>query len=177
LDANWRAFVAAALADPRIYVFDGQLFHGDFTCLFLMECSLPELQTYVSTVLQLTQPLHPALIYCYQANVAHALEHIGTQRGQGWVESQVAWKLSSPYAQRRGWVGSNGWKQLYLAYRQVTDRCLQTLSVPTLAIETSAGEWSNYQTRIQRFFDLPTIAEPVWQRWFYKVYDYLVDIR
>jgi hypothetical protein len=55
--------------------------------------------------------------------------------------------------------------------------CLQTLAVPTLAIETSAGEWPSYQTRICKFLDLPFIPEPVWQRWFYKLYDYLVDIR
>jgi hypothetical protein len=40
-----------------------------------------------------------------------------------------------------------------------------------------AGEWSSYQTRICMFLDLPIIPEPVWQRWFYKLYDYLVDIR
>jgi len=55
--------------------------------------------------------------------------------------------------------------------------CFQTLTVPKLAIETHAGKWPSYQTRIREFFGLPFIPEPVWQRWFYKVYDYLIDIR
>ena len=42
--ANWQAFVEKALSDPRIFVFDGQLFHGDFTCLFLMNCPAEVLQ-------------------------------------------------------------------------------------------------------------------------------------
>jgi len=117
------------------------------------------------------------IIYCYQADVAQALERIGAQRGQGWVQSQVAWKVASPYGQQHGLAGIDGWKQLYQDYRQLTDMCLQTLPVPTLAIDTSAGEWASYQRRICTFFDLPLIPEPVWQHWVYKIYDFLVDIR
>ena len=175
--ANWRAFVTRALSTSQIFVFDGQLFHGDFTCLFLMECSPQVLEQYVRTVLQLAEPLRPTIIYCYQNDVAQALDRIGAQRGQGWVESQVAWKVASPYGRQHNFAGVDGWKQLYQEYRLLTDECLETLSVPMLAIETSAGEWDRYQTRIRTFFDLPLICEPAWQHWFYKVYDYLVDIR
>jgi hypothetical protein len=175
--ANWQAFVARAFLDRHIFVFDGQLFHGDFTCLFLMNCPPQILQQYVHTVLQLAQPLHPLLIYCYQTDVAQALDRIGAQRGQGWVEYQVTWKVPSPYAQQRGLAGIDGWKQLYQDYRQLTDTCFQMLTIPKIAVETSAGKWSSYQTRIRTFLDLPFLAEPVWQRWFYKFYDYLVDIR
>ena len=174
---NWRAFVAKALADSRIFVFDGQLFHGDFTCLFLMNCPAEVLQQYVQTVLQLAQPLQPSIIYCYQTDVAEALDRIGTQRGQGWVESQVAWKVASPYGHQHSLAGADGWKQLYRDYRQLTDLCFQTLTIPKVAIETSAGEWPSYRRRIRDFFGLPFIDEPIWQRWFYKLYDYLVDIR
>ncbi len=175
--ANWKAFVARAVADPHISVFDGQLFHGDFTCLFLMACPPQRLHEYVHTVLQLAQPLQPMLIYYYQDDVTEALDRIGAQRGARWVESQVDWRVASPYGQRRGLVGSNGWKQLYRDYRLLTDECLQALPIPKLAIETSPGEWSDYQTRIRAFLGLPHIREPAWQRRLYQVYDYLVDIR
>ena len=166
-----------ALSDPHIFVFDGQVFHGDFTCLFLMNCPPQVLQQYVRTVMQLAEPLHPMIIYCFQTDVAQALDRIGAQRGQGWVEYQVTWKVPSPYGQQRGLAGVDGWKQLYKDYRQLTDMCFQTLAIPKIAIETSAGEWSSYQTRIRTFLDLPFIPEPIWQGWFYKLYDYLVDIR
>lgn len=175
--ANWKAFVAQALSKSDISVFDGQLFHGDFTCLFLMDCLPAVLNEYVQTVLRLTQPLHPMMIYLYQADVVQALDRIGAQRGQGWVEYQVTWKVPSPYGQRHGLTGVDGWKQLYMDYRQLTDTCFQALAIPKLATETSAGEWSNYQTRIRTFLDLPFISEPFWQRLFYKLYDYLVDIQ
>jgi len=175
--ANWQAFVKRAIVDSHIFVFDGQLFHGDFTCLLLMACAPELLHQYVHTVLQLAQPLHPTIIYYYQADVAQALDRIGAQRGQGWVESQVAWKVASPYGRQHGLVGRDGWKQLYRDYREFTDQCFQTLAVPTIAIETSAGAWLSYQTRICKFLELPFLPEPVWQRWFYKLTDYLVDIR
>jgi len=175
--ANWQAFVRRALSASHISVFDGQLFHGDFTCLLLMACAPKQLHQYVHTVLQIAQPLQPIIIYCHQADVAQALDRISAKRGGGWVESQVAWKVASPYGQEHGLAGIDGWKQLYRDYRQVTDMCLQTLSIPKIKIETSAGEWSSYQMRICKFLDLPFLPEPVWQRWFYKLYDYLVDIR
>jgi hypothetical protein len=93
------------------------------------------------------------------------------------VDSQVAWKVASPYAQKRGYTGSEGWKHLYRDYRQVTDQCVQSLSIPTIAIDTSAGEWISYQKRICAALNLPLIPEPGWQRWFYKIFDTLVDIR
>jgi hypothetical protein len=174
---NWQTFVAHASSKPHISVFDGQLFHGDFTCLFLMACPPEVLQHYVQTVLQLAQSLDPTIVYCYQDDVAQALDRIGAQRGPRWVESQVAWKVASPYGQQRGLVGIEGWKQLYQDYRQLTDACFQLLTIPKIAIETSAGAWPNYQTRICTFVDLPLIPEPIWQRLIYRVYDYLVDIR
>jgi hypothetical protein len=175
--ANWQTFVARARSNPRISVFDGQLFHGDFTCLFLMACPPQVLHQYVQTVLQLAQPLNPLIIYCYQHDVAQALDCIGAQRGPRWVESQVAWKVASPYGQQRGLVGMDGWKQLYQDYRHLTDACFQALSIPKIVIETSAGEWPSYQTHIGTVLDLPLIPEPVWQRMVYKIYDYLIDIR
>jgi len=63
------------------------------------------LEQYVHIALQLARLLHPLLFYCYQSDVAQALD------------------------------------------------------------------------RIRTFLDLPFISEPNWQRWFYKLYDYLVDIR
>ncbi len=32
---NWQAFVAGALTTKKVYVFDGQVFHGDMTGLFI----------------------------------------------------------------------------------------------------------------------------------------------
>ena len=107
--ANWQAFIAQALPGTHIFVFDGQLFHGDSTSLFLIGCPPAALRQYVQTVLQLAGPLPPIIIYCYQDDVAQALDRIGAQRGPGWVESQVA----SPYGKQHGLVGINGWKQLY----------------------------------------------------------------
>src|SRR5688572_12586937 len=86
--ARWQAFVTQVLANPYIFVFDGQLFHGDFTCLFLMACAPELLPQYVHTILHLAHPLHPMIIYYYQMDVAQALDRIGEQRGEGWVESQ-----------------------------------------------------------------------------------------
>jgi hypothetical protein len=142
-----------------------------------MGCASELLYQYVHNVLQLAEPLHPMIIYLYQSNVAQALDRIDAQRGQGWIESQVAWKVASPYGQQRGLAGIDGWKQLYRDYRGLTDICIQRLMVPMLAIETSAGAWSSYQTRICASLDLPLLPEPFWQTWFYRLYDYLVDIR
>jgi hypothetical protein len=53
LFGQWQSYEETA---SDLYRFDGQLFHGDFTCLFLMGCSPQALEQYVHTLLQRARP-------------------------------------------------------------------------------------------------------------------------
>jgi hypothetical protein len=172
---KWRTFVTRARQSHRIYVFDGQLFHGDFTSLFLMNCSSVQLSQYMQEVLQLAQPLQPMMIYLYQRDVANALERMGRQRGEGWITYQVDWKTNSPYCQEHGLCGKAGWISLYKEYRALTDTCFNQITLRKLAIENSTGQWDEYLGKILDFIQISPIPERFWEHWFYPMYDYVKD--
>lgn len=125
----------------------GQLFHGDFTNLFLMDAGSAALVTYSRSVEEAVRPLAPFLIYFYQDDVERAIRAIAAQRGQEWVSYQVDWKLKSPYSRRLGLSGLEGLIALYRDYRALTD-------------ELYAGSaWRSWPSRIRPRPGQPTTNE------------------
>jgi hypothetical protein len=69
---------------------------------------------------------------------------------------QVDWKLQAPYCRRRGLAGLDGLIALYKDYRALTDELYARLTVPKLAIETSAHAWATDDDRVVR-----TVVHPM----------------
>lgn len=146
--AKWRSFVNRAQNSAHVQIVDGQLFHGNFTSLFLLEASLDALNSYVGNVLTEAAPMQPLLVYFHQYDIADAVRWIAARRGEAWVQYQTEWKLTSPYAVRRGLAGLDGLISLYRDYRALTDQIFAGLSLPKLSIETSQRAWGRYEAFI-----------------------------
>jgi hypothetical protein len=141
---KWRSFVAAAATDEIVRVLDGQLFHGDLTNLFLMDCGSTAIVKYLGAVEEVVLPLTPLLIYFYQDDVDAAIRAIAAQRGVEWVKYQVNWKLQAPYSRRLGLEGLDGLISLYKNYRALTDELYAGLGLAKPAIENSQRTWGAY---------------------------------
>jgi deoxyadenosine/deoxycytidine kinase len=152
---RWQSFVATATQNAAITIFDGQLFHGDMTNLFMMDTTVERLFQYTASIVNLLGPLHPTLIYFYQADLDQALQGVFQARGTEWEQYQVNWKTRSPYCVQRSLHGYPGLVAMYHAYRAVTDHCFSQLNLPKLALDTSAGDWSAYSTQVLGFLNLP----------------------
>ncbi len=152
--ARWARFVEQSRPRGVVSVFDGQLFHGDLTNLFLMEAPESALEEYCSSVVERLLPLSPFLIYFYQRDIEAALQRICTERGEEWVNYQLNWKLQTPYSVRHGLVGMPGFIILYQRYRQLTDRLFEGLDIPKLKIENAQQAWSGYYAEIERALGL-----------------------
>lgn len=146
--ARWQRFAAEALQDGVVPVFDGQLFHGDLTNLFLMEASRDEIGAYCDRVAEAIAPLHPLVVYLWQHDVAHAMRTVCAERGDAWVSYQVDWKLKSPYATRRQMAGLDGLIALYQDYRRLTDALFERLALDKIAIENSGRDWALYDRQV-----------------------------
>ena len=81
------------------------------------------------------------------------------ERGPNWQRYQVAWKLASPYAERRGLSGLDGLIELYRAYREITDDLVNSLGIEALTLETSSGDWPHYRRMILDFVGLPVVDD------------------
>jgi hypothetical protein len=152
---NWSAFVSLALQSPAISVFDGQFFHGDMTSLFIANAPHTRLVQYIDSIVEIIQPLQPSYIYLYQADVASGLKRTVALRSKSWLRRQVEWKVDSPYGREHQYSGVEGWVQLYRDFRTLTDALYLRLPMPKLAIDNSAGEWSDYEAQIFAFLGLP----------------------
>lgn len=148
--AKWQSYVESERIGHPISLVDGQLFHGNLTALFLLEADPSLITTYCRELVAALAPLSPQLIYFIQDNVDAAIRTISAQRGETWVAYQTNWKLSSPYAVRRGLTGLDGLIALYRAYRALTDQLFEDLKMPKLHIENSLQEWSKYEALIDQ---------------------------
>lgn len=152
---NWQRFVAEALATKKVYVFDGQFFHGDMTGLFIANTPYAQIAMYIDHVVELLAPLHPVFIYLYQTDVAYGLERTVAARGQSFLRRQTAWKVDSPYCEERGYTGTSGLFNLYRDYRSITDELYERLPLRKIAIENSAGAWEQDTQRALSFLGFP----------------------
>jgi thymidylate kinase len=151
---NWRAFVTEALATKKVYVFDGQVFHGDMTGLVIANTPRTQIIDYIDQLIALILPMRPVFIYLYQTDVAWGLERTATKRGKRFLQRQAEWKVDSPYCLERGYEGIPGLFQLYREYRELTDDLYMRLTIPKLAIENSAGLWAQDEHQVLTFLGL-----------------------
>lgn len=150
----WRLFLAEAERTEAVTVCDGMLFHGNMADLLLMDAEPELLRGYVAQVLDALAVLKPAVIYMRRDDVAAALRAICGERGSEWEAYQTGWKLASPYAQRHGLHGFDGWVSLYQDYRDLCDGIFARLDVPKLAIR-QCGEWAADYRDMCGFLGLP----------------------
>jgi len=164
---RWQSFVKLTSRSPTVNVFDGEFFNGDFTGLFLGNASPAALKTYIERVEINASPINPLLVYMRHPSVPQALHRIATLRGDAWLQYQLAWKLSSPYAKARGLHGEKGWVKLYEDYREVCDTLIRGLSIPKLQIEVGIDGWHQAEQEISRFLGcerVPDLTFCCWRR-------------
>jgi hypothetical protein len=156
--AKWSSFAERMRETNDIMVFDGQLFHGDFTNLFMMDTAPERLYHYTEHITTTLTSLQPALIYFYQDNLAQALQLVFRARGPEWERYQVDWKMQSPYCVRHNLHEYAGLVQMYTAYRALTDAYVTRMPIATLSIENSAGEWLRYYQDMHTFLQFDAIS-------------------
>lgn len=94
--ARWQSFVEEVRLGAAVPVFDGQLFHGDLTNLFLMEASIDDMSSYCRRLSRIIEPIRPLVVYLRQNDVERAVRIVCAERGDAWVKYQVDWKLKGP---------------------------------------------------------------------------------
>jgi len=156
--AQWRTFAALVAADERVVVIDSCLFGYLTWSLFPLDLPDAEIRGYITDVLRIIAPLQPALIYLRQGDIARSLTRICARRG-GKTEAHLTRQgTESPYGRRLGLHGFAGMVGYWTAYRELTDAACAAADLPTLTIDTTAGEWDRYLQQAHRFLDLPTPA-------------------
>lgn len=147
---RWRSYAERAQTSETISVVDGQLFHGNLTSLFLLEADIGLIRGYMREITAAITPLRPLLIYFRHSDIDQAMRSIGAERGSEWVQYQIDWKLTSPYARRKGLERLEGWIALYRDYRALTDQLYSEVPFPKISIEDPQRDWTKSEATIDR---------------------------
>lgn len=145
---RWSSYAERAQTSETISVVDGQLFHGNLTSLFLLEADIGLIREYMREITAAMTPLRPLLIYFRHFDIDQAIRSVGAERGSGWVQYQIDWKLASPYARRRGLERLEGLIALYRDYRALTDQLYAEVPFSKISIEDPQRDWSKCEATI-----------------------------
>jgi hypothetical protein len=138
---------------PIVRTVDGLLFHGNMADLLLMDAPSETLAGYVNRLIEIVRPQAPAVVYLRVPDVVEAVQRVLAERGAKWKDYQFGWKLSSPYAERRGLVGIDGFVRLCEAQQAVADDVFQNLDLPKLLVELPS-DFERKRVQIKEFLGL-----------------------
>lgn len=156
--ARWRAFAQSQLEEPGATILDGALLQVPVGLLLLLNDEPRRIVRHLRDVGQSLAALKPQLVHLYQEDVAAAIAAICQQRKDAsFDDALVELVANTPYGRSNQVRDLAGVVAFYQRKREIVDLILPQLEIPLLNIETSAGDWEEYERRITQFLSLPEI--------------------
>ena len=90
---RWGDFCHDLASSAGVTVLDGQLYHECVDSLLYYDIPIEDIRAFVEELEELTQHLQPALVYLFQSDVGAAIRKVFTERGEGWSQWQIDWKV------------------------------------------------------------------------------------
>jgi hypothetical protein len=159
---EWQAFVATALADPRVFVVDSALSYVAIDPFLMADRPLDIIQAELRHIAELCAPLHPRVIHL-TGDVAHLVPASIVERGPGWEEHLVRQAEAAPYQQARGRSGVTGATSMLHDSQELTRAILAQDGWPTLTLDVTAADWAAHRRAILDFLGLTevTVERPI----------------
>ena len=132
---NWRKFVAEALAQDCVYVFECCFLQNPSTTLFAYH-NLPAeaVQQHILTLADSVRPLAPRLVYLARRDVGATLAAVRRERPPEWAEF-VTWYLTGQdYGKAHALSGFDGVSAFYAMRQAFELALLPALPFPAAAI-------------------------------------------
>ncbi len=156
--ARWRALAQSRMGEPGATIFDGALLQVPVGLLLLMNDDPHRIVRHLRDVSESLASLNPQLIHLYQDDVAAAIAAICEQRKDAsFADGLVELVAHTPYGKTNQVRDLAGVITFYQRKREIIDLILQQLEISMLNIETSTGDWAEFERRITQFLSLPEI--------------------
>lgn len=165
---KWEAFVERARTGREAGVFDGQVFGGDLTGLFLMDVGPDAVERYFRRLMEVARPLDPVLVHLRHSRPDQVLRRIAERRGPRWTAHQTGWKLASPYARGRRLEGLEGWIEAYRDLQALADRLHDRFEGRKIRLDDPHADWPRTQAAVLRGIGLRRRADPAYRLWWWS---------
>jgi hypothetical protein len=158
--SNWQNLVAQTLANGHILLMDASFFQATLETLLAVEISEEKMLAHILAIERIIAPLKPVLIHLYHDDVIQQTANNFAQRGADFRDYIHERLIHAPYAQSRRALGIEQTAIAYFQdYARLISRFADQLSLPVLAINNTAGDWSAYNHRIADFLAIPALEE------------------
>jgi hypothetical protein len=155
--AEWQAFVATALADPRVFVVDSALSYVAIAPLLMADRPLAAIEAELRHIAGLCASLQPQVIHL-TGDVAQLVPASIVERGPGWEEHLVRQAEAAPYQQARGRSGVSGATSMLYDSQELTRAALAQDDWPTLTLDVTAPNWAAHRRAILDFLGLAEVT-------------------
>ena len=133
---GWRDFVNSNAHEGKTYVLEGCFFQS--TIRYLLEHQHPhqEIDDYIAGFLSAVENTDVSLIYLRQEISGRILlNQMIDRKGLDIVNKIANYTENTPYAQARKLRGQEAVASLYTDYRQLCDKLVGQLNIPTLVVD------------------------------------------
>ena len=157
--SRWQAFAAVGWESPATTIMDGAFFQLPLGFMMLMNVGEAALERHVRQVAAAVEPLAPVLIYFYQEDIRKSLAAVcELRRDASFAEQLIKFIASTLYGKSHRVQDLQGVADHYQDMRDKVLVLLDDLRMPKLTIESSAGDWQQYERQITEFLHLPQLA-------------------
>lgn len=147
---KWKSFVET-VEDHTVYVFNCVLLQNPM-CETMMRFGFSEERSfeYISKIVELTEPLEPAVIYLKNDDIAERIKAVSGER-DGWLEKVIQYHVNGGYGKSIGAQGFDG----YIACLEERQRrelsILEKLPVRNLVVENAQRDWEGTHKKLDGF--------------------------
>ncbi len=149
---RWETFVSQPVGQDEVTIFECCFLQNPLTTLLgRHNWDISTAQATVAQLARLIDRLSPVLIYLKPGNVRETLKRVAQTRPQAWVDFLIAYFTQQGYGKVRGLRGFDGVVTFYEMRQAVELDFLKRLAWPQLLIDSSDGNWAQYDALIARF--------------------------
>ena len=159
---KWEAFVNAALQNDTIYILDSGIFQYQIFTYLLNGADYPELAGFVHKVMELLDPLKPALIYLYREKTEDSIAFLEKQRGVGDLESAWERDKARPYYRNKQ-QDVTAFYDFLKDYAACASGLFDGSECKKCKIEITAQDWTVYETQMLRFLGVSRRQTPAYK--------------
>jgi hypothetical protein len=150
----WENFVTSAQREPAITIIESRLWQNTALFMYMSECSLEEITSFVRKVGRALLPLAPVLVYLDQEDTESALARLYTWRGELWMNNTIGWTTQYPWFQSRGLHDFAGWVQFFTEWRKVAEQLYDDWPSWKLKILNPHANWPSAYQQMQTFLQV-----------------------
>lgn len=155
--ANWRRLAESAAAADHSMILESAFLQLPLHPMRLMDWSDEQIASYLRSVEQATAGARTVAVILRHEDVGTAVRDAMGWRGE-WFADYLQQRIGrSAYGQRLGLTGDEGVVQYFTAYRDLTDRMLQALTLPVVVLDAAAPK-ETLPTRVMAALGLPAFV-------------------